>query len=184
LARDRGRRISRERFVELRERALKSQRRLAEDARVALTTVQDIESGETTSPHFGTIKKLAKALGVDPRDLMERETRPKEGKPPSPGSKTQVEILQHALARYQERGEKSPGRWGNLHGAALLMLERTKHPDLREEYENVARQAWAGWLEARGIDRDADDAQQAIEELISDSLEVTEEQKSEVKSRG
>lgn len=175
MARDRGRRISRERFIELRERALKSQRELAKAAKVAFTTVQAIESGETASPHFGTIRKLAEALGVDPRDIMEREPVPKAQSPRLAGGETQVEILQHVLARYQERGERSVQRWANLYGMALFMLERTKHPDLWEEYEEVYRRGYDGWLDAMGIDRDDPDAAQVIEEVLDDSKEVSED---------
>src|ERR671916_77497 len=44
--------------------------RLAEEAKVSPTTVSGIESGRISRPHFGTIKKLAEALGVDPRELL------------------------------------------------------------------------------------------------------------------
>lgn len=174
MAPDRGRRISKERFTKLRVDSMMSLRELADRAGVAFTTVQHIESGETTSPHFGTIKKLAKALGVDPRDLMEREPRPLGDAPTPPRGKTQVEVLQHALALYQEREERSPKKWGYLHAAALFMLERTGHPDLREEYEVLSRRAYDGWLDALGIDRDDPDAAQAIEELLREIREPVE----------
>lgn len=50
-----------------------TQGRLAEEARVSPTTVSGIESGRISRPHFGTIKKLARALGVDPRELLSLE---------------------------------------------------------------------------------------------------------------
>ncbi|MEJ7871282.1 MAG: helix-turn-helix transcriptional regulator [Rubrobacteraceae bacterium] len=174
MAGDRGRRISRERFAKLREGAMMSLRDLAEEAGVAFTTVQAIESGETTSPHFGTIRKLAAALKVDARDLLEREYAPKARSPRVAGGETQVEILQHALARYQEREERNPERWSNLYGMALLMLERTQHPDLREEYEEVYRRGYDGWLSAKGISRDDPDAAQAIEEMLRELREPVE----------
>ncbi len=43
---------------------------MAEEAKVRPTTVSGIESGRISRPHFGTIKKLAGALGVDPRELL------------------------------------------------------------------------------------------------------------------
>lgn len=43
---------------------------MAEEAKVSPTTVSGIESGRISRPHFGTIKKLAGALGVDPRELL------------------------------------------------------------------------------------------------------------------
>ena len=56
----------------LRERRLKmwTQGRLAEEAGVSPTTVSGIENGRISSPHFGTMRKLARALGVDPGGLL------------------------------------------------------------------------------------------------------------------
>lgn len=47
-----------------------TQGRLAEEAGVSPTTVSGIESGRIARPHFGTVRKLARALGVDPRELL------------------------------------------------------------------------------------------------------------------
>lgn len=47
-----------------------TQGRLAEEAGVSPTTVSGIESGRVSRPHFGTIKRLAEALNVDPRELL------------------------------------------------------------------------------------------------------------------
>src|ERR671916_3048193 len=44
--------------------------RLAEEAKVSPTTVSGIENGRISRPHFGTIKKLAGALGVEPQELL------------------------------------------------------------------------------------------------------------------
>ena len=43
---------------------------MAEEAKVSPRTVSGIESGRISRAHFGTIKKLAGALGVDPRELL------------------------------------------------------------------------------------------------------------------
>ena len=43
---------------------------LAREAGVSPTTVSGIESGRISSPHFGTIRKLAAALGVEPREIL------------------------------------------------------------------------------------------------------------------
>lgn len=37
---------------------------------VSSTTVSGIESGRISRPHFGTVKKLARALGVEPGELL------------------------------------------------------------------------------------------------------------------
>src|SRR3990170_1690541 len=64
----------------IREERIWTQGRLAEEARVSPTTVSGIESGRISRPHFGTIRKLAGALGVDPRELLspqDPETQPR-----------------------------------------------------------------------------------------------------------
>ena len=53
-----------------REHRMWTQGRLAEEAGVSPTTVSGIESGRISRPQFGTVKKLARALGVDPRELI------------------------------------------------------------------------------------------------------------------
>src|SRR5918997_3502019 len=58
------------RLTIIREERMWTQGRLAEEARVSPTTVSGIESGRISRPHFGTVKKLAQALGVDPRELL------------------------------------------------------------------------------------------------------------------
>ena len=59
-----------ERLSGLRRSRMWTQVRLAEVAGVSPTTVSGIESGRISRPHFGTLGKLARALGVDPRDLL------------------------------------------------------------------------------------------------------------------
>lgn len=46
---------------------------LAEEAGVSPTTVSGIESGKISRPHFGTLRKLAQVLEVDPRDFFDPE---------------------------------------------------------------------------------------------------------------
>ena len=57
-----------------RERALLTQQELAERADVGYPTVSRIEN-DHVEPHFRTIRKLAKALGVDPAELVREEER-------------------------------------------------------------------------------------------------------------
>ena len=52
------------RLVAIRERRMWTQGRLAEEAGVSPTTISGIESGRISRPHFGTLRKLAVALGV------------------------------------------------------------------------------------------------------------------------
>lgn len=56
----------------LRERRMWTQVRLAEEAGVSPTTVSGIENGRISRPHFGTMRKLAVALGVEPEELLSR----------------------------------------------------------------------------------------------------------------
>ena len=55
---------------EIRERRMWTQARLAGEAGVSPTTVSGIESGRIGRPHFGTLRKLARALGVEPEELV------------------------------------------------------------------------------------------------------------------
>src|SRR5215218_3000405 len=54
----------------LREWRMWTQVRLAEEAGISPTTVSGIESGRISRPHFGTLRKLAVALGVEPEELL------------------------------------------------------------------------------------------------------------------
>src|SRR5690349_8481983 len=54
-----------------RRRRLWTTQRLADEAGVSLSTVRGIEHGRVTAPRFGTIGKLAAALGVPPEEIAE-----------------------------------------------------------------------------------------------------------------
>lgn len=60
------------RVKHVRERALLTQEELAERAGIGLNTVNRIEK-DHTEPRFGTIRKIARALGVDSKDLLPEE---------------------------------------------------------------------------------------------------------------
>ncbi|MBA2713525.1 MAG: helix-turn-helix transcriptional regulator [Rubrobacteraceae bacterium] len=55
-----------------RERALLTQQELAERASIGLTTLNRIEN-DHAEPHFRTIRKIAKALNIDPAILIPKE---------------------------------------------------------------------------------------------------------------
>jgi len=61
-----------ERLRELREELFLSHRELAKAAGVSPTTVLSLERNEV-EPQRRTIRKLAKALGVDPHELVKPE---------------------------------------------------------------------------------------------------------------
>jgi transcriptional regulator with XRE-family HTH domain len=58
-----------EQLKEVRTRRLLTQIELAEQAGVNPSTIVHIERNQT-EPHFRTIRKLAKALDVDPTELL------------------------------------------------------------------------------------------------------------------
>lgn len=57
-------------LVAIRRTVMWTQGRLAEEAGVSPTTVSSIESGKISRPHFGTLRKVAEALGVEPEELI------------------------------------------------------------------------------------------------------------------
>lgn len=133
------------------------------------TTISRIENGyPATTAHA---VRLSRALGV-PLDDLAREpgVRPVE-EPKSP-----VELLEDRLARYQERGETSEGRWGDLHGKALIALDLTENRRQRKRLKEVARRAYDGMLEAFGIDPNDPDAIQAFAEVLRDHEQAEEKE--------
>ena len=59
-----------ERVENARRLRMWTQARLAQEAGVSPTTVSGIETGKVGRPHFGTLGKLARALGVAPEELL------------------------------------------------------------------------------------------------------------------
>jgi transcriptional regulator with XRE-family HTH domain len=53
-----------------RRRAMLTQEQLADKSRVGVTTINRIEKGRVEDPHFSTLRKLARALEVDPAELV------------------------------------------------------------------------------------------------------------------
>jgi transcriptional regulator with XRE-family HTH domain len=83
----------------IRERRMWTQARLADEAGVSPTTVSGIESGRISRPHFGTLRKLARALGVEPEELLSVPGS-EEGEAPSPLS------LEWAMSSGEEEFER------------------------------------------------------------------------------
>lgn len=65
--------VDADKLRKLRERKMLSLRELADQSGVAHNTVWRIEAGRRQRTHPRTIRKLAAALGVDPRDLLKGE---------------------------------------------------------------------------------------------------------------
>ncbi len=54
-----------------RRRAALTQEELAKKAGIGVATIARIEGGEIAEPRVSTLRKLAKALGIEARDLLE-----------------------------------------------------------------------------------------------------------------
>ena len=109
-----------ERLLRARRTKMWTQGSLAEKAGVSPTTVSGIENGRISSPHFGTVRKLARALGLDPGGLLSAVESSSRG-PRAP--------LSLGWARsIQEEEEFERG----LEGAPLEELEALRR-DLDEE---------------------------------------------------
>ncbi len=59
-----------EKLKEVRRDRMLTQRDLADRAGVALSTIVNLEK-QHTEPRFGTVRKLAKALDVGPKELID-----------------------------------------------------------------------------------------------------------------
>ena len=116
-----------------------TQGRLAEEAGVSPTTVSGIENGRISRPHFGTVRKLAGALGVEPEELLSvaHPSGGREARPPS-AARLSLEWATSSREEEFEEGldEATLGR--------LMSLSR----ELGEERERLLR----FYGEARGRD--------------------------------
>jgi transcriptional regulator with XRE-family HTH domain len=102
-----------------------TQARLAEEAGVSPTTVSGIETGRIERPHFGTLGKLARALGVAPEELLaSKESTEQRGPPP----------LSLGWARETREGEFEQ----RLEDAPLEKLDSLSH-ELDAEQERLQK---------------------------------------------
>jgi transcriptional regulator with XRE-family HTH domain len=99
-----------ERVQNVRLMRMWTQARLAKEAGISPTTVSGIETGKIGRPHFGTLGKLARALGVAPEELLDSR-EPVEQQGPVP--------LSLGWARETGEGEFESG----LEGASLESLD-------------------------------------------------------------
>lgn len=96
-----------------------TQGKLAEEAGVSPTTISGIENGRISSPHFGTVRKLARALGAEPGGLLA---------PGEPSGRGHHGPLSLGWARAIQEEEFEQG----IEGAPLEELEELRR-DLDEE---------------------------------------------------
>jgi transcriptional regulator with XRE-family HTH domain len=115
-----------ERVQNVRRLRMWTQARLAREASVSPTTVSGIETGKIGRPHFGTLEKLAQALGVAPEELLDSR-EPLEQQGPAP--------LSLGWARETGDGEFERG----LEGASLESLDSSLSRELDVEQERLQR---------------------------------------------
>jgi transcriptional regulator with XRE-family HTH domain len=84
-----------ERIATLREEQALTQADLAERARISPSTLSQIESGKVPRPHVGTVRKIARALGVEPQDLRRAEELVLTGASPKAGAPQETGQLDH-----------------------------------------------------------------------------------------
>jgi transcriptional regulator with XRE-family HTH domain len=114
-----------ERVQKVRLMRMWTQARLAREAGVSPTTVSGIETGKIGRPHFGTLGKLALALGVAPEELLDSR-KPAEQQGPAP--------LSLGWARETGEGEFERG----LEGASFESLDSLSR-ELDAEQERLQR---------------------------------------------
>jgi transcriptional regulator with XRE-family HTH domain len=85
------------RLQNLRRSRMWTQRRLAEEAGVSPTSVSGIETGRLSKPHFGTLRKIARVLEMDPQVLLSGEEPLQQEEAPA--------LLSLRWARSAEEGE-------------------------------------------------------------------------------
>ncbi len=134
-----------EQIATLREEKTLTQVELAEKANISPSTLSQIESGRVPRPHVGTVRKIARALGVEPAELRkvsaeELTARPK-GDTPLPSSSQSGEaergrpewfealreqILDRASMYGDEAEDPASPHFQNA-TAATLWLERVRN---------------------------------------------------------
>jgi len=114
-----------ERVENIRRLRMWTQARLAQKSGVSPTTVSGIETGKIGRPHFGTLGKLARALGVAPEELLDSR-EPVEQQGPA--------HLSLGWARETGEGEFENG----LEGASLESLDSLSR-GLDVEHERLQR---------------------------------------------
>ncbi len=114
-----------EHLVSIRRSRMFTQGDLAEEAGVSPTTVSGIESGRISRPHFGTVRKLARALGVDPRELLS---------PRGPEERAHSAPLSFTWAMSSREAEFEKGLEKATLGGLLALSQ-----ELGEEHERLRR---------------------------------------------
>ena len=102
-----------ERIASLREEQALTQADLAERARISPSTLSQIESGKVPRPHVGTVRKIARALGIEPQDLRKAEEPALAGKAEAPST---------AGPSPEEQWSPRVKQWLKKHGATRVLM--------------------------------------------------------------
>jgi transcriptional regulator with XRE-family HTH domain len=111
-----------ERIATLREEQALTQVELADKARISPSTLSLIESGKVDRPHVTTIRKISRALGVEPQELRRSQE--------VAGSKTEAPLW--SIPGVRERLEELGARWGVATREEFLDYVRNVDPDIDE----------------------------------------------------
>jgi len=97
-----------ERIAVLREEQALTQAELAEAARISPSTLSQIESGKVPRPHVGTVRKIARALGVEPAKLHREKALAATGDTEAPREAGPIAKESRASAHMQTSGAAVP----------------------------------------------------------------------------
>jgi transcriptional regulator with XRE-family HTH domain len=181
-----------EQIATLREEKALTQVELAEKANISPSTLSQIESGKVPRPHVGTMRKIARALGVEPAELRkaspeEMTARPK-GDAPLSFSRWLEERCGHSYLALSE--EELIQRFDDLEGfedaankkrdlfaavqAEYLATIKTRHlpPEERVLVRGHHREAGGKWLLAQTLSGQAEGITEAFEQSIKEAIEA------------
>ena len=139
-----------------RKRAQLSQEALARQAGISVSAVAQIEQGERTDPHYSTLSKLAKGLGISVGELLDS---PKAEAPTSATSRevedrrtteTETSLVElarkageNARRRMEESGSSPSDEDANMAYVVLVKENerlRQENERLRQELEHARAQ--------------------------------------------
>jgi transcriptional regulator with XRE-family HTH domain len=137
-----------ERLKEERLRNGWSQKDLAQESKTNVDTISGIETGQH-EPRPSTLRKLAKALNVEVRDLFEEPALSGKAEAPSPGPLSVLDLVLDAAQRQATADRQAIARLGSsgqpqastvrYENDALRSLLEHPHGDVAETLVDLAR---------------------------------------------
>ena len=181
-----------EQIATLREEKALTQVELAQKANISPSTLSQIESGKVPRPHVGTVRKIARALGVEPAELRkasaeEMTASPKAGAPLS-FSRWLEERCGHSYLTLSE--EELIQRFGDLEGfedaankkrdlftavqAEYIATIKTRHlpPEERVLVRGHHLEAVGKWFLAQKLSGQAEGITEAFEQSVKEAIEA------------